>query len=109
MTTLEKIMDEVEDYGKYKGVLNLGKDDCDNWLPIREIKRIIRTHINEGWILPEQSLPREREYVRVTIWFGDEFIGCYRDGTWFVLGVNGLAEAKVIAWQPTQPYQLKGE
>lgn len=63
MTALEKILDEIEDYGKYKDVLKLEKNSCDNWLPVREIKRIIRSHINEGWIPVEQSLPRENEYV----------------------------------------------
>ena len=74
---------------------------------MREIKRIIRSHMNEGWILVEQSLPKENEYVRVTIWCGYEWIGTYRDGKWYVYGVEGLSKATVIAWHPTQPYQAK--
>lgn len=101
---LKKILDEIEDYGNYKGVLKFEKNNCDNWLPIREIKRIIRSHINDGWILVSESLPKENEYVRVTIWCGHEWIGYYRDGKWFVYGSDGLAEATVLAWQHTNPY-----
>lgn len=107
MTALERILDEIEDYGKYKGVLKLEKNSCDNWLPVREIKRIIRSYINEEWIPVEQSLPKENEYVRVTIWCGHEWIGTYRDDKWYVYGVEGLSEATVIAWQPTHPYVSK--
>lgn len=107
MTIVEKIIDEIEDYGKYKGVLKLEKNSCDNWLPVREIKRIIRSHMNDGWILVEESLPKENEYVRVTIWCGHEWTGFYRDGKWFVYGSDGLAEATVLAWQPTNPYNVE--
>ena len=63
-----------------------------------------------GWIpCNSGKLPKENEYVRVTIWCGHEWIGCYRDGKWFVYGSAGLAEATVLAWQPTDPYQPKGE
>lgn len=65
---------------------------------------------NNGWIpCNSGKLPKENEYVRVTIWCGHEWIGCYRDGKWFVYGSAGLAEATVLAWQPTDPYQPKGE
>lgn len=65
---------------------------------------------NNSWIPCDGvRLPKENEYVRVTIWCGHEWIGYYRDGKWFVYGADGLAEATVLAWQPTQPYQPKGE
>lgn len=47
MTVLEKILDEIEDYGKYKGVLKLEENGCDNWVPVREIKRIICSHMEQ--------------------------------------------------------------
>lgn len=47
MTVLEKVLDEIEDYGKYKGVLKLEENSCDNWVPVSEIKRIIRSHMND--------------------------------------------------------------
>lgn len=65
---------------------------------------------DDGWIpCSSGKLPKENEYVRVTIWCGHEWIGCYRDGRWFVYGADGLTEATVLAWQPTEPYQPKGE
>lgn len=107
MTVLKKILNEIEDYGKYKGILRLEENSCDNWMPVREIKRIICSHMSDGWIPIEQSLPKENEYVRVTIWCGHEWIGIYRDGKWYVYGSEGRAEATVVAWQPTHPYQVK--
>ncbi|MBD5534605.1 MAG: hypothetical protein HDQ99_02885 [Lachnospiraceae bacterium] len=107
MKVLEKILDEIENYGKYKGVLKLEKNSCDNWLPVKEIKRILRSHMNEEWILVGQSLPKENKYVRVTTWCGHEWIGFYRDCKWFVYSLEGLSEATVIAWQPTHPYKAK--
>lgn len=47
MNVLEKILDEIEDYGKYKGVLKLEENGCDNWVPVREIKKIIRSHMKQ--------------------------------------------------------------
>ena len=72
------------------------------------VKEIEENH--NGWIpCSSGKLPKENEYVRATIWCGSEWIGCYRDGKWFVYGSAGLAEATVLAWQPTEPYQPKGE
>lgn len=109
MTVLDQILSEIEDYGKYKGILRIEKNNCDNWIPVREIKRIILSHKNDGWILVDESLPKKNEYVRVTIWCGHEWIGFYDGNKWFVYGSEGLAEATVLAWQPTSPYLLKGD
>ena len=65
---------------------------------------------SNGWIPCDGvHFPEENVYVRVTTWTGTEKIGFRRDGKWFVYGSDGMAEATVLAWQPTQPYQLKGE
>ena len=75
-----------------------------------EIVKQESAEYNNGWIpCSSGKLPKENEYVRATIWCGSEWIGCYRDGKWFVYGSAGLAEATVLAWQPTEPYQPKGE
>ena len=65
---------------------------------------------NNGWIPCDGvHFPEENVYVRVTTWTETEKIGFRRDGKWFVYGSDGMAEATVLAWQPTQPYQPKGE
>ena len=65
---------------------------------------------NNGWIPCDGvHFPEENVYVRVTTWTETEKIGFRRDGKWFVYGSDGMAEATVFAWQPTQPYQPKGE
>lgn len=75
---------------------------------IQDIKEVIKPYISDYvWIPVNEALPKENEYVRVTIWCGHEWIGIYRDGKWFVYGIEGLSEATVIAWQPTHPYQVK--
>jgi hypothetical protein len=40
LTVLEKILNEIEDYGKYKGILKLEENGCNNWVPVREIKKL---------------------------------------------------------------------
>ena len=65
---------------------------------------------SNGWIPCDGvHFPEENVYVRVTTWTETEKIGFRRDGKWFVYGSDGMAEATVLAWQPTQPYQPKGE
>ena len=65
---------------------------------------------SNGWIPCDGvHFPEENVYVRVTTWTGTEKIGFRRYGKWFVYGSDGMAEATVLAWQPTQPYQPKGE
>ena len=65
---------------------------------------------NNGWIPCDGvHFPEENVYVRVTTWTETEKIGFRRDGKWFVYGSDGLTEATVLAWQPTEPYQSKGE
>lgn len=39
---VDKVLDILNDYGKYKGVLIIGRDDSDNWIPVIEAKRIVR-------------------------------------------------------------------
>ena len=60
---------------------------------------------NNGWIPCDGvHFPEENVYVRVTTWTETEKIGFRRDGKWFVYGSDGLTEATVLAWQPTEPY-----
>ena len=65
---------------------------------------------DNGWIPCDGvHLPEENVYVRVTTWTETEKIGFRRGGKWFVYDSDGMAEATVLAWQPTQPYQPKGD
>ena len=93
-------------------------DSCraDHFLDARlrcvdDIIKIVRQtaeQYNNGWIPcseDNKNFPADCERVRVTLWCGDEFTGYRKDGKWFINGGNGIAEADVIAWQPTQPYQ----
>ena len=70
------------------------KDDNNGWIPCSE---------------DNKNFPADCERVRVTLWSGDEFTGYRKDDKWFVYGGCGLAEADVIAWQPTQPYRPSGD
>ena len=74
---------------------------------IEDIKETIKPYISDyNWILVNEALPKENEYVRVTVWNEREWIGFYRDGKWYTYGSDGLSEATVIAWQPTNPFQV---
>ena len=78
-------------------------------LAIEIVKQTAAEH-NNGWIPCDGvHFPEENVYVRVTTWTETEKIGFRRDGKWFVYGSDGMAEATVLAWQPTQPYHPKGE
>ena len=86
----------------------------DNEIVLRdnaiEIVKQTAAEYNNGWIPCDGvHFPEENVYVRVTTWTETEKIGFRRDGKWFVYGSDGMAEATVLAWQPTQPYQPKGE
>ncbi len=55
MTVLEKILNEIEDYGKYKGILKLEENGCNNWVPVREIKKIICSHMAEECLISHEQ------------------------------------------------------
>lgn len=75
-----------------------------------EIAKQAEAEYNGGWIPCDGvHFPEENVYVRVTTWTETEKIGFRRDGKWFVYSSDGMEEATVLAWQPTQPYQPKGE
>ena len=39
------------------------------------------------------------------MWTGIEKIGFMQYGEWFVYSSEGVAEATVVAWQPTEPFK----
>ena len=108
----EKIIKNLEERSKEynSGVRLHGKPEEMLTCDAIEIVKQVAADYNNGWIpCNSGKLPKENEYVRVTIWSGHEWIGCYIDGKWFVYGAAGLIEATVLAWKTTEPYQPKGE
>ena len=68
----------------------------------------LRKEYNNGWIPysdDSAKLPKENEKVRVTVWTGIEKIGFMQYGKWYVYSSEGVVEATVIAWQPTEPFK----
>ena len=120
----EKIIEKLEEY-EYENLVehdsemaNHCKQDCNDindctlcvWDKAIEIVKQEAEKYNNGWIPCDGvHFPEENVYVRVTTWTETEKIGFRRDGKWFVYGSDGMAEATVLAWQPTQPYQPNGE
>lgn len=40
---MERVLEQLEDYGKYKGILCIEKDgDCDNVIPVSIAKQIVK-------------------------------------------------------------------
>ena len=63
---------------------------------------------NNGWIPcsdDSAKLPKENENVRVTVWTGIERIGFRQYGKWYTYTSEGIGEATVVAWQPTEPFK----
>ncbi len=80
----------------------LAFDDAKN------IVQEVAEEYNGGWIPcsdDSAKLPKENEKVRVTVWTGIEKIGFMQYGKWFVYSSEGVAEATVVAWQPTEPFK----
>lgn len=39
---VDMVLNQLEDYGKYKGILMLGEDSYENYIPVSMAKQIIR-------------------------------------------------------------------
>lgn len=39
---VEMVLEQLEDYGKYKGILHCEDDHCENYIPVSVAKQIIR-------------------------------------------------------------------
>jgi len=42
---LEILLNAIEEYGKYKGVLRLDGETYDNFVAVSDVKRIIKEHL----------------------------------------------------------------
>jgi len=39
---IDKVLDQIEDYGKYKGVLMCDDEKCERYIPVSMAKQIVR-------------------------------------------------------------------
>lgn len=39
---LDRVLEQLEDYGKYKGILCCEKDKCENYIPVSVAKKIVQ-------------------------------------------------------------------
>lgn len=39
---IDRVLDQLEDYGKYKGVLRCEDTGCENYIPVSVAKKIVR-------------------------------------------------------------------
>lgn len=114
----EKIIEKMEcEYENLKEMYKRTKD-MSFYFTFQGVNKAIEIvkqeaeQYNNGWIPcseDNKNFPADCEMVRVTLWSGDEFTGYRKDDKWFVYGGCGIAEADVIAWQQTQPYQSSGD
>ena len=102
----EKILERLE-----KERIILLKNNLHQAIALNFAKGIVQEvaeEYNGGWIPcsdDSSKLPKENEKVRVTVWTGIEKIGFMQYGKWFVYSSEGVAEATIVAWQPTEPFK----
>ena len=123
MQELEKILEEIE---LEKKRCSLSRD-CSNEYAVKEIsllekiEKIIRKHMNDGWIPVEKELPEEHTCIdKETGYYGrsdDVLCSAYDDYTgeyemWIDYTVDGRwqthewYEGEPLAWQPLpEPYR----
>lgn len=123
MQELEKILKEIKDELKdiYLDIANnynisdlqydgdkvacvASKFRCDAG---RRIEKIIRNHMNDGWVSVEERVPKEEGYkVLVCSKKGNIDTGIYSPYTkqWFIGNISALGK-DIIAWRPLpEPY-----
>ena len=128
MQELEKILEEIDEtIERYKENANIEAVDICYGMNIA--KKIIRKHMNDGWIPVEKDLPKNESEVWVVLesTYGT---GCrtyssarylyfenYGEGHWcdehygylewdkYSDGRGGSSQYKVIAWQSIAPYR----
>lgn len=113
---LEKILEEIEQ--KKEKCLNIVKIEVEpmeitihreRYKGLCVAEKIIRKHMNDGWIPTEERLPEDEEEI-LAQW---EFYSRYDNMTYTYIqimrpnkitgewnGIYGVPNGKVIAWQP---------
>ncbi len=46
---VDKVIEQLEDYGKYKGLLRITDNpaNCDNYVPVMEVKKIVKGAVKD--------------------------------------------------------------
>ena len=114
MQELEKILEEIDGMiRRYKE--NARLEIVDICYGLNQAKRIIRKHMNDGWIPVDERLPENDDFVLVTVTgiynsltFSDAIqlaSYCKGDG-WFVEGYPDWENPNISAWRPLpEPYR----
>ena len=114
MQELEKILEEIDEtIERYKENANIEAVDICYGMNIA--KKIIRKHMNDGWISVQERLPEEKKSVLVQWEKYDRHLNVtltYLDVMWLddaeekvFETINGVPNGKVIAWRPLpEPY-----
>lgn len=84
--SISMILDQIEEYGKYQGILMCGTDGkCENYIPVSAAKRIVKNNLDHGVSIfevlntfkdqyPEQVILAETPYGAVDMKIGDALI-----------------------------------
>ena len=75
MQELEKILEEINEntISLFSGV---------NMISAKKVEKILRKHMNDGWVPVEERLPDNSEDVLVTTDVGLITFGCLLNGEW---------------------------
>lgn len=100
MQELEKILEDINEntISLFSGV---------NMISAKKVEKILRKHMNDGWVSVEERLPEEEGYkVIVCNKQGNIDTGIYSPYTkqWFIGNISALGKG-IIAWRPLpEPY-----
>lgn len=112
MQKLEKILEEVKASSVYVETNNGYGAMC---VTVGSAERIIRKHMNDGWIPVEERLPEDDDFVLATVtgiynvltFSGAIQLASYcKDDGWFIEGYPEWENPNVSAWRPLpDPYR----
>ena len=103
MQELEKILEDINEntISLFSGV---------NMISAKKVEKILRKHMNDGWIPVQERLPEEKKSVLVQWEKYDRHLNVtltYLDVMWMddaeekvFETINGVPNGKVIAWRP---------
>ena len=117
MQELEKILEEIDQEVKEYMEIDFGDEYNAGIKDMAKMaKKIIRKHMNDGWIPVQERLPEEKKSVLVQWEKYDRHLNVtltYLDVMWLddaeekvFETINGVPNGKVIAWRPLpDPYR----
>ena len=116
MQELEKILEEIDQEVKEYMEIDFGDEYNAGIKDMAKMaKKIIRKHMNDGWIPVEEWLPENNKLVlvwaRSTARGADEWsLGSYDNGFWALGSYGGSlvfpSQLEAVAWRPLpEPYR----